>query len=66
MIPVFYVPAMTENDAESFSPSATKQAKVVADQWVADYHEYRPHESLGDVPAVLFKPRVFTAEDSTS
>jgi acetoin utilization deacetylase AcuC-like enzyme len=31
MIPVFYVPAMTANDAESFSPSAGKPAQVVAD-----------------------------------
>jgi transposase InsO family protein len=31
-----------------------------------DYNECRPHESLGDVPPVLFKPRAFNAEVSTS
>jgi hypothetical protein len=24
-----------------------------------DYNEYRPHESLGDVPPAVFLPRVF-------
>jgi len=33
---------------------------------VVDYNEYRPHESLGDLPPTAFKPRVFNAEISTS
>jgi acetoin utilization deacetylase AcuC-like enzyme len=37
MIPVFYVPEMTAPNAESFSPSASKPGKVVAD-WRFDFN----------------------------
>jgi putative transposase len=42
------------------------QVQLAADEWLRDYNEYRPHESLGDVPPAAFKPRLFNAEVSTS
>jgi putative transposase len=42
------------------------EVQQAAEEWVADYNEYRPHESLGDLPPTAFKPRVFNAEVSTS
>ena len=40
------------------------EVQEAADQWVQDYNEYRPHESLGNIPPAVFKPRVFNAENS--
>jgi len=41
------------------------EAQEAAEIWLTDYNEYRPHESLGDVPPAMFKPRVFQPETST-
>ena len=41
------------------------EAQGAADVWLTDYNEYRPHESLGDVPPAMFKPRAFQPEIST-
>jgi len=40
------------------------EVQEAADQWVLDYNEYRPHESLGNIPPAVFKPRVLNAENS--
>ena len=40
------------------------EVQEAADQWVMDYNEYRPHESLGNISPAVFKPRVFNAENS--
>ena len=40
------------------------KVQQAADQWVMDYNEYRPHESLGNISPAVFKPRVFNAENS--
>lgn len=45
--------------------NSISEVQQAAEQWVVDYNEYRPHESLGDVPPVVFKPRLSTAEIST-
>jgi putative transposase len=50
-------------DANLFNALAHVQA--IADDWLADYNEYRPHESLGTVPPTQFMPRVFKPEVST-
>jgi putative transposase len=42
------------------------EAQQAADDWLTDYNEFRPHESLGNVPPAVFKPRVFNQEVSTS
>lgn len=31
-----------------------EQVQVITSQWLIDYNEYRPHESLGGVPPVFF------------
>lgn len=36
----------------------------IADEWLTDYNEYRPHESLGDIPPAQFMPRSFKPEVS--
>ena len=41
------------------------EAQEAAEVWLTDYNEYRPHESLGDVPPAMFKPRAFQPEIST-
>ena len=37
----------------------------VAEVWLTDYNEYRPHESLGNMPPAMFKPRLFQSKIST-
>jgi putative transposase len=41
------------------------QVKEITDDWITVYHEERPHESLGDLPPAVFKPRVFKPESSS-
>lgn len=45
--------------------NSISEVQQAAEEWVIDYNEYRPHESLGDVPPAVFKPRLSTAEVST-
>ena len=42
------------------------EVQSAADEWLSDYNEFRPHESLGHVPPTQFKPRQFNAIVSTS
>jgi putative transposase len=46
--------------------NAVSHVQHAADDWVSDYNDYRPHDSLGDVPPTQLKPRVFNQEISTS
>ena len=46
--------------------NAVSEVQGAADDWLTDYNEFRPHESLGNVPPAVFKPRVFNQEVSTS
>jgi putative transposase len=46
--------------------NAVSEVQTAAYEWLIDYKECRPHESLGDLPPVKFKPRLFNAEVSTS
>lgn len=38
-----------------------QQVQAITEQWLVDYNEYRPHESLGDLPPVQFMPRITLA-----
>ena len=40
------------------------EAQEAAEVWLMDYNEYRPHESLEDMPPAMFKPMVFQPEIS--
>ncbi len=42
--------------------NSVDQAQEVADDWVQDYNEFRPHESLGDVAPMEFMHRKFVKE----
>ena len=46
--------------------NAVSEVQSAADDWMTDYNEFRPHESLGNVAPAVFKPRVFNQEVSTS
>ncbi len=50
-------------DANLFNTLA--EVQEIADEWLADYNEYRPHESLGNLPPAVFKPRVFKTKVSS-
>ena len=45
--------------------NSVDQAQEAADDWVQDYNEFRPHESLGDVAPMEFMPRKFVKEISS-
>lgn len=46
--------------------NAVSVVQTSAEDWLTDYNEYRPHDSLGNVPLAVFEPRVFNQEVSTS
>ena len=46
--------------------NAISEVQDAADAWLTDYNEYRPHDSLGNIPPALFRPRVFNQEVSNS
>jgi putative transposase len=46
--------------------NAVSEVQIAADDWLTDYNERRPHDSLGNVPPTVFRPRVFNQEVSTS
>ena len=50
-------------DANLFN--TLSEAQEAAKEWLKDYNEYRPHESLGDLPPTVFKPRIFKPESSS-
>jgi putative transposase len=33
-----------------------EQVQTIADPWLVDYNEYRPHEALGGIPPMQFMP----------
>ena len=50
-------------DANLFNSNS--EVQMAADEWLMDYNEYRPHESLGDMPPAEFRPRIFERNVST-
>jgi transposase InsO family protein len=40
---------------------AVSEVQSAVDEWLSDYNEARPHESLGHVPPTEFKPRHLNA-----
>jgi putative transposase len=50
-------------DANLFN--TLSEVQDLADEWLTDYNECRPHESLGNLPPAVFKPRFFKSEIST-
>lgn len=50
-------------DANLFN--SISEVQMAADDWLIDYNEYRPHESLGDVPPATFKFRIFNQDVSS-
>lgn len=50
-------------DAYVFESLADVQ--TITDQWLPDYNDHRPHESLGRIPPTSFLPRPTTPTEST-
>jgi putative transposase len=50
-------------DANLFN--ALADVKAIADDWLVDYNEHRPQDSLGNVPPTPFMHRVSKPEVST-
>ncbi|WP_158602023.1 integrase core domain-containing protein [Pararobbsia silviterrae] len=40
-----------------------QQVQTITDQWLVDYNDYRPHESLGDVPPTQYMRRITPASN---
>jgi putative transposase len=51
-------------DANLFN--SISEAQEAADDWVIDYNEFRPHDSLGDKAPMEFMPRIFKPGISNS
>ncbi|MFD2454598.1 integrase core domain-containing protein [Ideonella paludis] len=51
-------------DANLFN--SIEQVQAIADNWLTQYNEYRPHDALGGVPPKQYMPRLIntTAADS--
>lgn len=46
--------------------NAIREVQEAADARLTDYNTYRPHDSLGNMSPVVFRPRVSNQEVSTS
>ena len=51
-------------DANLFN--SISEVQVAADDWLIDYNEFRPHDSLGDKTPMEFMPRIFKPRISSS
>ena len=49
-------------DANLFN--SLSEVQEAADDWLLDYNECRPHESLGNVPPIAFRARIFNQDVS--
>ena len=44
---------------------SVEQVQQITDDWLVDYNEQRPHDSLGRVPPLTYMPRELTAGESS-
>jgi putative transposase len=42
-----------------------EQVQQITEDWLVEYNELRPHDSLGRVPPLTYMPRKFTAGESS-
>ena len=42
-----------------------RQVRKTTRQWIAEYNEERPHDSLGRIPPTMFRRQIETARNST-
>ena len=43
-----------------------EQVREITELWIPEYNEERPHDSLGCVPPLTFKPRQTTGESTSA
>ena len=46
--------------------NSNSEAQAAEDGWLIDYKQYRPHESVGDMPPLAYMPRIFKPIVSSS
>ncbi len=46
--------------------NSIEQVQAIADDWLTQYNEYRPHDALGGVPPKQFMPRLITTTAADS
>lgn len=54
-----------EEVLDAYLFNSVSEVQEAAEEWLADYNEYRPHESLGNMSPVAFRPRNYQPETST-
>jgi len=43
-----------------------RQVRQITRDWIHEYNEERPHDSLGKIPPAMFRRQTETARNSTS
>jgi putative transposase len=55
-----------EKVLDAYLFESLSQVREITENWLREYNEERPHESLGSVPPLTFMPRPTENPDSTS
>jgi putative transposase len=53
-----------EEVLDAYLFDSLQQVREISEAWLREYNEERPHESLGNVPPLMFMPRQTTARES--
>jgi putative transposase len=55
-----------EEVLDAYLFESLSQVREITENWLHEYNEERPHESLGSVPPLTFMPRTTTNRESAS
>ncbi|WP_423600853.1 integrase core domain-containing protein [Roseateles sp. MS654] len=56
----------TVHQRPKYAFNSIEQVQAIADDWLIQYNEYRPHDSLGGVPPKQFMLRLITTTAADS
>ena len=54
-----------EEVLDAYVFASCDEVQAISDEWLLSYNDYRPHESLGDLPPTRFLPRPITPVESS-